>query len=101
MTEYIMVVGLAAVIFLTMGPLFKRAVQSIVKLTADQIAPQQNAEQRITPLSGYLVENYTNVGYAHSKNTIENIGIINYAVDDYDVTISNSKVNLGFTNRYR
>ena len=101
MTEYVMVIGLAAAVFFAMSPLFKRAIQSIVKLTADQIAPQQNAEQRITPLSGYLIENYSSVGYAHSKNTVENIGDINYIVDDVDATISNSKVNLGFTNRYR
>ena len=96
-----MVIGLAAAVFFAMGPFFKRGIQSIVKLTADQIAPQQNAEQRITPLSGYLVENYSSVSYSHGKNTIENIGIVNYVSDDLDFTISNSKVNLGFTNRFR
>ncbi len=100
MTEYVMIVGLAAAIFFAVSPLFRRGIQAVVKLTADQIAPQQNAEQRVTPLSGYLMENYQTTQFAHSKNVTEDIGIISYGYDDSDASITNSKSNLGFTNRY-
>ena len=43
--EYTIIVGIVAVVLSYMGTGIKRGVQSLVKVTADQVGNQQNADQ--------------------------------------------------------
>ncbi len=99
MVEYSIIVGLVAAILFTMGPFLRRGINSVVKLTADQIANQQDAEQRVTNRSGYLVDTRTAQQAITSKNTKEWLGDTNYYYNDADVSQTTSLVNLGFSNR--
>jgi hypothetical protein len=97
--EYILLIGIITTSLLAMGTLLKRGIQGIVKITADQIGNQQNAEQKITPTSGYLIEAYTSTQSNIKKNTRELNGAVDYIFDDRVDTFSNSLVNLGFFNK--
>ena len=66
--EYIVLIGIIAAAVFFMGPLFKRGLQTLVKVSADQIGNQQDSDQNITvrdpyaPVEGggYLVSSFTN-----------------------------------------
>ena len=97
--EYIFLIGIVTMALFAMNTLFKRGIQGIIKVTADQIGNQQNAEQKITPTSGFLGEAYSSTKSNIQKNTRELDGAVDYIFDDRVDTFSNSLVNLGFTNR--
>ena len=86
-------------VLFAMNQIIKRGIQGIVKVTADQIGNQQNAEQKITPTSGFLIEAYTSTRANIGKDTRELGGSYDYIFDDLVQTFSNSQVNLGFTNK--
>ena len=86
-------------VLLGMSQVFKRGIQGIVKITADQIGNQQNADQKITPTSGFLGEAYSSTRSNIKKNTRELDGAVQYIFDERVDTFSNSLVNLGFVNK--
>ena len=57
--EYIILVGIVGVTLFYMGMAIKRGAQSMVKVTADQIANQQDADQSFE--GGFLVESTTKI----------------------------------------
>ena len=114
--EYIFLIGIVTMALFAMNTLFKRGIQGIIKVTADQIGNQQGAEQsalsnsgflingdlgqsRKNPNAGYLVEAYSATKSNIQKNTRELDGAYDYIFDDRVDTFSNSLVNLGFTNK--
>ena len=97
--EYVIVIGLVTAVFFAIAPLFKRGIQSVVRLASDQLAIQQNAEQKATSMSGYLVENYSASRTTNDKQTLQRPRSTNYVYGDSESTYTNSLVNLGFTNR--
>ncbi len=100
LSEYVIVLGLVTAVFFALGPLFRRGTQAVIKLTADQIGNQVNAEQRVTPRSGYLESLYTTTRSAQNNNTNESLGVLTYTYGESEGASSDSMVNLGFTNRY-
>ena len=90
-----------------MNIIFKRGIQGVIKITADQIGNQENAEQkvisgrpelvnadqRISPTAGYLVEANSSTQSNIGKDTKELDGGYQYIFDDAVHTASNSVVN--------
>ena len=54
--EYTIIVGIVAVVLSYMGVTIKRGLQSLVKVTADQVGNQQNADQDFNDaMQGYML----------------------------------------------
>ena len=99
--EYVLIVGVVSLIFVAMGPYMKRAIQSIVKVTADQLRPQNEAEQQPTPETGYLVESFS-ASRLISETTIAEEPInqsTGYIFNDITQRSENAVANQGFTER--
>lgn len=45
--EYMILLGIAVMVIFYMGPAFKRGLQSLIKVTADQIGNQEEADQEV------------------------------------------------------
>lgn len=69
--EYIILVGIVAVILAAMQPLVKRGIQSIVKVTADQLGQQSNADQTVDEDKGYLLGTFSDRRGRSSKEVGE------------------------------
>ncbi len=105
--EYIVLIGIITLALVTMGPLFKRGVQSLVKVSSDQIGAQQNAEQDFVnaddpgATGGYLVSSDTGTVSSVSK-TVKAQGLmggIDTSVEETADTTTNSLTNLGKLNQ--
>ena len=94
--EYSLLLGMVVVVLITMSPGVKRSIQSMVKLTADQIGTQQNAEQIVTPESGYLISSTALIQSISNKQVSETFGDITYNLDDRTVTNETTGTSLGF-----
>jgi Flp pilus assembly pilin Flp len=103
--EYTIIVGIVAVVLYYMATGIKRGVQSLVKITADQVGPQQNADQDFSGLQGFVQT--SNTSTQQSKNTqLAEIGYIpssgnaiyvaNKAYQESSYTAVNSITNGGF-----
>ena len=100
MLEYLILIGVVTVVLVALGPLFKRGIQAVVRLTADQLQTQANAEQKVTPTSGYLIYQYSTSQADNLKEKLEFLGDTIYNTNSQETVESNSLANLGFTNRY-
>lgn len=100
MLEYMILVGVVTIVLVALGPLFKRGIQAVVRLVADQLQTQANAEQKVTPISGYLIDQYSSASDKNLKWKTDVLGDILYNYEDSENVQSNSSSNLGFTNRY-
>jgi len=108
--EYALLAGIVTVAFLTMGVFMRRGIQSVVKVTADQLAPQNMAEKEDDITKAHLEESYTATRGRAEKlirevNPATVTGSIEYryAVDgtmrwETD-TKSNTTMNMGYTNQ--
>ena len=98
--EYALLFGVVAAIFIALTPLIRRTSQAMIKLTADQVGFQVNAEQ-IGGRTGKLEEANILTGQRRSKNTRElGGGITKYSFDSDEVDISSNTIsNLGFTEK--
>ncbi len=66
--EYTMIVGIVTVVLYYMGTGIKRGVQSLVKVTADQVGNQQNADQDFNDTQqGYMVASNTETQEINNK----------------------------------
>lgn len=105
--EYTMVVALLTVVFFYMGPTIRRGVQMLIKLTADQVGNQMNADQDFNDeQQGYMVASntYSTRGwYDQNKELgyIPNSGIPVYATttvyNEATYSLTNTITNAGFT----
>ncbi len=74
--EYTMIIGILTVVLFYMGTSIKRGMQSLVKVTADQVGNQQQADQDFNnPQAGYMVSSVTNMSDMRNKQITE-IGYI-------------------------
>ena len=109
--EYIIIIGIVTIVLFAMFHAAKRGIQSVVKITADQVGNQQSADQvsgvptgnafnpDLSAISGYLVEMNSATQANNRKQTKENAGDISYIYDESVLTVTNSVTNLGFSNR--
>ena len=94
--EYTTVLGVIIIIMFTMGPMLKRGTQSLIKLVADQVGAQQNAEQKFDE-SGHLEASYTATRSFTDKQDQDFAGTTRYLFADSTTTETNAFMNLGFT----
>lgn len=105
--EYTIIVGIVTVVLFYMGTGIKRGMQSLVKVTADQVGNQQNADQDFNDTrEGYMeasnsatqeIKNkqVTQLGYVPSSgNAVE---ITNTSFNEYSDTVTNTITNGGFS----
>ena len=112
--EYLILIGIVTVVLFAMYHAMKRGVQSVIKITADQIGNQQRADQREpnisnaviinalgepVAVSGYLVESFTATRGSNQKEVQELDGDVGYFYNESVSTNSNSLTNLGFNPR--
>ena len=105
--EYTMIIGIITLVLFYMGTGIKRGVQSLVKITADQVGNQQNSDQDFNDtMSGYMessnssiqeVSNkqVTEIGYI-SNITNDAVYVANTSYSDYTDMVANSITNGGF-----
>jgi uncharacterized protein (UPF0333 family) len=94
--EYTIVLGAIIIVMFSMGPMIKRGLQSLIKVVADQVGVQNDADQRFDE-AGHLEESYIATRGSMDKQTREIIGTTRYTYDDLSTTSSNALINLGFT----
>ncbi|HBO98056.1 MAG TPA: hypothetical protein DE315_02890 [Candidatus Omnitrophica bacterium] len=94
--EYTILLGVIVLVMFAMGPMLKRGTQSLIKIVADQVGVQQNAEQKFDE-TGHMEASYTATRGSTDKRTQDVAGAITYSFDDVSVTTSNTLINLGYT----
>lgn len=94
--EYTILLGVIVLVMFAMGPMLKRGTQSLIKVVADQVGVQRNAEQKFDE-TGHLEASYTATRGSTDKRVQDSAGAITYSFDDVSVTTSNTLVNLGYT----
>ena len=94
--EYTILLGAIVAIMFAMGPMLKRGTQSLIKVVADQVGIQQNAEQKFDK-TGHLESSYTATRSSTDKQTQDFVGTTIYSFNDVADTTSNALINLGFT----
>jgi Flp pilus assembly pilin Flp len=104
--EYTIIIGIVAIVFVYMGAGMKRGLQSMIKVTADQIGNQENSDQDFNDVEqGYMVSSTTSA--TDSLNVVTNeIGYIPksgpavYVTDKVEnestFMVSNALTNAGF-----
>ena len=83
--EYTIIVGIVTVVLFYMGTGIKRGVQSLVKVTADQVGNQQNSDQDFNDTrQGYMEASNSATQEIKNKQTTElgYIPVSGNAVDD-------------------
>ncbi len=94
--EYTILLGVIVLVMFAMGPMLKRGTQSLIKVVADQVGTQQNAEQKFDD-TGHLESSYTATRGSTDKQTFDSVGTTTYVFNDVSMTTANALVNLGFT----
>ena len=105
--EYTIIVGIVTVVLFYMGTGIKRGVQSLVKVTADQVGNQQNSDQDFNDVQqGYMVASNSVTEQSQNKQTTElgyipqsgnGIYLTNTAFNESTETMSNTITNGGFS----
>ena len=97
--EYTLLVGVLVTVLIAMTPMMRRGIQALVKVTADQVGTQQNAEQ-VAGRFGHMINATT---YTKSQQAIvagERLGVTS---KDYstvqDFTQSSLYLNQGFAEK--
>ena len=97
--EYTLLFGVIVAIFIALTPLIRRSSQAMIKLVADQVSLQENAEQ-MGGDTGKLVTSEILTNQRREKNTRQFAGIMNYTFVQDDLEVhSDSVSNLGFTQK--
>jgi len=104
--EYTMLVAILTVVLYYMGTGIKRGVQSLVKVTADQIGNQQNADQDFNDVqAGWMVGSNSQTEDVNNKQTTESgyinktgevVYSMNASFNESSNTVTNSASNGGF-----
>lgn len=105
--EYTMIVTILTVVLYYMGTSIKRGVQSLVKVTADQVGNQQNADQDFNDTQqGYMVASNTEIQEIINNQNTEfgYISITNNAIyssnkvfNETTSSVTNTFTNGGFS----
>jgi len=96
LVEYTIVLGLVVAVLMAIGVLFKRSAQGMIKVMADQVGRQENADQDFSQ-DQYMVSSYTGGTVYQSKTTQELLGSTTYIYRDTSRRYSDTLLNLGFT----
>lgn len=110
--EYIILIGIVVMAIFFMSPAFKRGIQSLVKVTADQIGNQAAADQEITRPTdpsklkeyfndpntddgGFMAKSTAQSRIKGNKRTVERQYMTNTIFDEESSTYSNTVTDMG------
>jgi hypothetical protein len=93
--EYILLIGIVVMIYTAMMVFIRRSTQGMVKLMADQVGVQRNADQDEGD-SGYLAYINSESIVRHRERVVERLDEITYYPDDYTETISEQMSTNGY-----
>jgi hypothetical protein len=93
--EYVLLMGIATMALLYMGTDFKRGIQSVFKVTVDQLGEQTKSEQDFSAQSGAMINSVTAMKQSHQK-TVEALGNngTRYIINDSEEMLTNSLTNV-------
>ena len=95
--EYISLVGMIIVVLFAMNPMMKRIVQSVIKLSADQIGNQAESDQSFDADTGYLDSALSGVISNTSKQIVARPDYQQRTIYKDKMTLNSSSVTtLGF-----
>jgi len=97
--EYLLLTGVVMMALIYMGTDFKRGIQSVVKVTADQLGNQANSDQDFTMQAqqGFLVNSTTNTWQGHEQGLTQRFGMITTQTGDFTEQVTNSFTNESLT----
>jgi len=105
--EYTMLVGIISVVLFYMGTNIKRGVQSLVKVTADQVGNQQNSDQNFNDAQSGYMESSNSSSHTINNRQVAEIGYIassgnavyiaNTTYNNYTDTETTAVTNGGFS----
>lgn len=96
--EYTLLIGILISLLIAMTPMVKRGVQAMVKVVADQVGNQQDADQ-IGGKFGQLDDSFTVTRVDSNKNVRERLGVTTYGFDEDIERESTVFLNQGFTEK--
>ena len=94
--EYVLLLGIVTLVLVYMGTDFRRGIQSVVKVTADQLGNQANADQdvRVDGRSSVLTNSYTKTWQNQQRIVEQGNGIITPKEGLFVETHTNSFTNV-------
>ena len=95
--EHILLIGVVTIALITMTPMIRRTVQSVIKVTADEIGAQKNSDQNFNSDQGYLVESSSTSQYSRRNRYRDRPGVVVKQIDETTDTSTFTITNLGFT----
>jgi len=94
--EYAIVIGIISIVLMAMGPMIQRGIQSMVRMTADQIGNQQCSEQPFDD-TGHTEFSRTDSNVGLYDRTQELFGERTYGYGGFVQTKTITIANLGFS----
>jgi len=95
--EYTLLIAIILAVLSAATPMIRRGIQGMIKVVADQVGRQQNAEQTAGN-SGYLISQFTAGRGEQTKRVLERVGTTNYVFGGRGTNMSTETItNLGFT----
>jgi len=96
--EYTMIIGIVTVALVFMGTSIKRGMQSLVKVTSDQVGNQQNSDQDFNDVQqGYMEESLSQTQENRFKQMTDKNYVTNANYNESSYTMSNTITNGGFS----
>jgi Flp pilus assembly pilin Flp len=96
--EYTIIVGIVAVMLSYMGSGIKRGVQSLVKVTADQVGNQENSDQNFNDAAqGYTEGVNAQIQENNARQVTEAMYVTNTSYNESSLTMTNTITNGGFS----
>ena len=97
--EYVLLIGIITLALVFMSTDFKRGIQSVVKVTADQVGIQANADQDFTgDHSGILTNSYTSSWQNQQRALAQVNNIITPKIGEFTETVTSSYTNVSGQN---
>jgi uncharacterized protein (UPF0333 family) len=93
--EYLLLIGVILLAVVYMGTDIKRGLQSVVKVTVDQIGNQANADQDYESDSGYMVNSWSSSNSNSQRKLLEARGVVTTFINDTTQSGSISYTNQG------
>jgi hypothetical protein len=95
--EYTMIIGVIMVVLTVMAPMMKRSIQAMVKVVADQVGVQNESDQEVNIMDGYLNFSHTVVQAQTSKTERGYSENITYIYDDRTDASTVQASEMGYT----
>ena len=101
MLEYAVLISIVAAVLVAMSPLIRRSIQGIIKVTSDQLALQEAADQGGNFAEPPIMIYHTSGSYANRADTITEAanGVTTYIVNHYDQSVDETLTFIDVLNK--